>query len=82
MNEISMPSQTGRWVQGQDNERNGYRCTLVQQTMTNLATAIKGRLVDVYVIHLYKSCGDESLPSADPARVGSYRICGSTTTET
>lgn len=94
MNEISVPLQTGRWVQGQANERLGQRYALVQQTKTNLGSEIEGeglitrfplletgnldyrtqdyvalvarleidgRLVDVYVTHLYKSRGDESL---------------------
>ncbi len=94
MNEISVPRQTGRWIQGQANASLEHRYALVQQTKTNMGSAIEGeglitrfpivetgnldyrtqdyvalvarleiegRLVDMYVTHLYKSRGDESL---------------------
>ncbi len=94
MNEISIPAQTGRWLQRQATARLDHRFALVQQTKTNtgsriegegvltrfpvLETAnldyrtqdyvalvarqeIEGRVVDIYVTHLYMSRGDESL---------------------
>ncbi len=94
MNELSVPAQTGRWLQSQANERLDHRFALVQQTKTNTGSRIEGeglltrfpiletgnldyrtldyvalvarmeiegRVVDVYVTHLYMSRGDESL---------------------
>lgn len=94
MNEISVPAQSGRWVQAQASDRLGHRYALVQQTKTNLGAEIEGeglltrfpiletanldyrtldhvalaarlevegRTLDVYVTHLYRSRGDESL---------------------
>ena len=94
MNEISVPRQTGRWVQAQANDRLAHRYALVQQSKTNMGSVIEGEgliarfpvletgnldyrtedyvalvarleiegwAVDVYVTHLYKSRGDESL---------------------
>lgn len=94
MNEVSIPRQTGRWMQGEASRVTGNRYALVQQSKTNtgslaegeglltrfpiLETAnldyrtldyvalvarmeVDGRTVDVYVTHLYRSRGDESL---------------------
>lgn len=94
MNEISIPAQSGRWLQGQANAALAQRFALVQQSKTNLGSEIEGeglltrfpiletanfdyrtldhvavvarlqiegRIVDVYVTHLYRSRGDESL---------------------
>jgi endonuclease/exonuclease/phosphatase family metal-dependent hydrolase len=94
MNELSIPRQTGRWLQRHAARRTGQRLALVQQSKTNSGSRIEGeglitrfpvietanldyetlnyvalvarmeveqRLVDVYVTHLYKSRGDESL---------------------
>jgi endonuclease/exonuclease/phosphatase family metal-dependent hydrolase len=94
MNELCIPKQTGRWLQGEASRVTGKRFALVQQSKTNtgsrvegegvltrfpiLETAnldyqtldyvalvarmeIEGRVLDVYVTHLYRSRGDESL---------------------
>ncbi len=42
MNEIGIPAQTGRWVQGQANARLDHRYALVQQTKTNTGSRIEG----------------------------------------
>jgi endonuclease/exonuclease/phosphatase family metal-dependent hydrolase len=42
MNEISVPSQTGRWLQSQATARIGKRFALVQQTKTNTSSRIEG----------------------------------------
>jgi endonuclease/exonuclease/phosphatase family metal-dependent hydrolase len=42
MNEISVPAQTGRWLQRQASERLGERFALVQQTKTNAGSRIEG----------------------------------------
>ena len=94
MNEVSIPKQTGRWMQREASRVTGNRYALVQQSKTNtgsraegeglltrfplLETAnldyrtldyvalvarmdVDGKLLDVYVTHLYMSRGDESL---------------------
>ena len=94
MNEVCIPRQTARWLQGELKSRIGVDYALVQQTKVNGLAPVEGealltrlplvetgnldyqardmvalvarvmvdaRPVDVYVTHLYRSLGDDSL---------------------
>jgi endonuclease/exonuclease/phosphatase family metal-dependent hydrolase len=94
MNEVCIPRQTARWLQGELRTRTGVEYALVQQTKVNGLAAVEGEAlltrfplaetgnldyqardmvalvarvivdtkpVDVYVTHLYRSVGDDSL---------------------
>lgn len=94
LNEVSIPDQTGRWIQQIAHERLGLTYTLIQQSKTNHLSRVEaeavltryplvetanldyqaqgmvaqvarmdldGKLLDVYVTHLYRSRGDDSL---------------------
>jgi endonuclease/exonuclease/phosphatase family metal-dependent hydrolase len=93
-NEISIPLQTGRWLQRMASERLGHPFALLQQSKVNgsslvegealltrypvvetahldyrtqdmvaqvVRLVLEGRVVDVYVTHLYGSRGDDAL---------------------
>jgi endonuclease/exonuclease/phosphatase family metal-dependent hydrolase len=94
MNEVCVPRQTARWLQGELKSRTGVDYALVQQTKVNGLAAVEGEAlltrlpivetgnldyqardmvalvarilvdrqpIDVYVTHLYRSLGDDSL---------------------
>ncbi len=94
MNEVCIPRESARWLQGVLHERTGIAYSLVQQTKTNGLAQVEGEAlltrlpivetgnldyqarnmvalvarvlvgetaVDVYVTHLYRSAGEDSL---------------------